>query len=75
MVRRGANIARQSLSRFYIWRDPAADGGPPSELQSVFGGSAWEWDAATGQYFLHLFSRRQPDLNWENPRVARKSTG
>lgn len=52
---------------FYIWRDPAPDGGPPNDLRSYFGGSAWEWDAASGQYYLHLFHRKQPDLNWENP--------
>lgn len=57
---------------FYIWREPAADGGPPNDLQSVFGGSAWELDPATGQYYLHLFTRRQPDLNWENPRVRQE---
>jgi oligo-1,6-glucosidase len=54
---------------FYIWRDPASDGGVPSPLQSNFGGPAWTLDEATGQYYLHLFSRRQPDLNWENPKV------
>jgi len=52
---------------FYIWRDPAPDGGPPNGLKSYFGGSAWEWDAASGQYYLHFFHRKQPDLNWENP--------
>ncbi|MBT9369805.1 alpha-glucosidase [Rhizobium sp. CSW-27] len=54
---------------FYVWRDPASDGGVPNELASHFGGSAWEFHAPTGQYYLHLFSRRQPDLNWENPKV------
>ncbi len=54
---------------FYVWRDPAEDGGVPSPLQSNFGGPAWTLDEATGQYYLHLFSRRQPDLNWENPKV------
>lgn len=54
---------------FYIWRDPGPDGGPPNDLQSFFGGSAWTFDETTGQYYLHLFSRRQPDLNWENPRL------
>lgn len=52
---------------FYIWRDPGPDGGPPSDLQSFFGGPAWSLDERTGQYYLHLFNRRQPDLNWENP--------
>ena len=54
---------------FYVWRDPGPDGGPPNDLQSFFGGSAWTFDETTGQYYLHLFSRRQPDLNWENPRL------
>ncbi|MGE6738802.1 alpha-glucosidase [Allorhizobium pseudoryzae] len=56
---------------FYIWRDPGPDGGPPNDLQSIFGGSAWELDPSSGQYYLHLFSRRQPDLNWENEGVRR----
>lgn len=51
---------------FYVWRDPV-NGGPPNDLQSFFGGSAWEWHEATGQYYLHLFDRKQPDLNWDNP--------
>src|SRR5699024_5984213 len=46
---------------FYIWRDK------PNELDSLFGGSAWEYDRKTGQYYLHFFSKKQPDLNWENP--------
>ena len=52
-----------------MWADPAEDGGVPTELQSVFLGSAWKYDEASGQYFLHLFSQRQPDLNWENEKV------
>lgn len=54
---------------FYIWRKPAQDGGPPNTLKSSFGGPAWTLDPATGEYYLHMFSRRQPDLNWENERV------
>src|SRR3954454_18674374 len=54
---------------WYIWRDPAPDGGPPNNWLSVFGGSAWQWDAATGQYYLHSFAVEQPDLNWWNPEV------
>lgn len=54
---------------FYIWRKPAADGGPPDDFHSYFGGSGWAYDSASGEYFLHQFSKRQPDLNWENPRV------
>lgn len=54
---------------FYIWRDPSPEGGPPNDLSSSFGGPAWTLDPSTNQYYLHLFSRRQPDLNWENPKV------
>ncbi|MEJ2017875.1 MAG: alpha-glucosidase [Maritimibacter sp.] len=63
-----ARTSRDSRYRdFYIWRDPGPDGGLPNDLQSLFGGPAWEFDAATGQYYLHFFDRKQPDLNWENP--------
>ena len=55
------------LRDYYIWRDPAPDGGPPSDLRSMFGGPAWHLDAATGQYYLALFTPEQPDLNWRNP--------
>ena len=54
---------------WYIWRDPAPDGGPPNNWQSFFGGDAWSLDPATGQYYLHLFHAKQPDLNWRNPEV------
>ncbi len=54
---------------WYIWRDPAPGGGPPNNWLSMFGGGAWEWDSATGQYYLHLFDVKQPDLNWRNPAV------
>ena len=54
---------------WYIWRDPAPDGGPPNNWVSQFGGSAWTLDPATGQYYLHSFLRQQPDLNWRNPEV------
>lgn len=57
---------------FYIWRKPGPDGGPPNGLMSSFGGPAWTLDPQTGEYYLHLFSRRQPDLNWENPKVRRE---
>lgn len=53
---------------FYIWR-PGKDGREPNNWRSYFSGSAWEYDEATGEYYLHLFSKKQPDLNWENPRV------
>ena len=55
---------------WYIWRDPAPDGGPPNNWGSVFGGSAWEWDERTGQYYFHQFLKEQPDLNWRNPAVV-----
>ncbi|MFT4135933.1 glycoside hydrolase family 13 protein [Microbacterium sp.] len=53
---------------WYVWRDPR-DGGEPNNWGSFFGGSVWEWDEASGQYYLHLFDVKQPDLNWENPAV------
>ncbi len=54
---------------WYIWRDPKPDGSPPNNWVSHFGGPAWEWDEHTGQYYLHLFLKEQPDLNWRNPAV------
>jgi len=54
---------------WYIWRDPASDGGPPNNWLSYFGGPAWEWDAASRQYYLHSLLKEQPDLNWRNPQV------
>jgi alpha-glucosidase len=56
---------------WYLWRDPAPDGGPPNNWLSVFGGSAWELDEATGQYYYHAFLKEQPDLNWRNPELRR----
>lgn len=55
---------------WYIWRDPASDGGPPNNWAGLFGGSAWQFDEQTGQYYLHLFDVKQPDLNWRNPAVS-----
>lgn len=54
---------------WYVWRDAKPDGSPPNNWLSVFGGSAWEWDEDTGQYYLHSFLAKQPDLNWANPNV------
>ncbi|HST95764.1 MAG TPA: alpha-amylase family glycosyl hydrolase, partial [Microvirga sp.] len=54
---------------WYIWRDAAPDGSPPNNWISNFGGPAWEWDEATGQYYHHAFLKEQPDLNWRNPEV------
>ena len=59
---------------FYIWRPPH-DGGPPNDWVSFFSGSAWKKDEATGDYYLHLFSEKQPDLNWENPKVRAEVYG
>ena len=53
---------------YYIWK-PGKDGKEPNNWGSVFGGSAWEYDEATDMYYLHNFSKKQPDLNWENPKV------
>jgi oligo-1,6-glucosidase len=67
---RSARRARDAPFRdFYIWRDPAPGGGPPNAMRSVFGGSAWTFDEATGQYYFHHFDRKQPDLDWTNPRL------
>ena len=54
---------------WYIWRDPAPDGGPPNNWLSEFGGSAWQFDPPTGQYYYHAFLAAQPDLNWRNEQV------
>lgn len=51
---------------WYIWHDPASSGSPPNNWLAVFGGSAWEWDESTGQYYLHSYLKEQPDLNWRN---------
>jgi oligo-1,6-glucosidase len=64
-----ARQSRESLFHdFYIWREGSPDQ-PPNNWPSIFGGSAWEWNAPTGEWYLHLFTRKQPDLNWANPRV------
>ncbi|GAB2027827.1 glycoside hydrolase family 13 protein [Lactovum odontotermitis] len=54
---------------YYIWRDSGSGGNVPNGLMSTFSGSAWQWDEKSQQYFLHLFSQHQPDLNWENPKL------
>ena len=56
---------------YYIWRD-GKDGKEPNNWGSCFGGSAWKYDEGTGQYFLHLFSPKQPDLNWDNQKVRKE---
>jgi alpha-glucosidase len=65
--------SRSSPKRdWYLWQDPAPGGGPPNNWQAVFGGRAWEWDEATGQYYYHMFLKEQPDLNWRNPEVRER---
>lgn len=54
---------------WYIWKDAGPEGEAPNNWLSVFGGSAWEWDELTGQYYYHDFLKEQPDLNWRNPEV------
>jgi alpha-glucosidase len=56
---------------WYVWRDARPDGSPPNNWLSVFGGSAWEWDQVTQQYYLHSFLKEQPDLNFRNSQVKR----
>jgi alpha-glucosidase len=55
---------------YYIWH-PGKEGKEPNNWESIFGGAAWEYDERTEEYFMHIFSRKQPDLNWENPKVRR----
>lgn len=57
---------------YYIWRPGKEDGREPNNWLSFFSGSAWAYDEKTGEYYLHLFSRKQPDLNWENPKVRQE---
>ena len=62
--------SRESDKRdWYVWRDPAPDGGPPNNWLSAHGGRAWSYDAVTEQYYLHSFQPEMPELNWENERV------
>ena len=56
---------------YYIWKDGQNDG-PPNNWESFFNGSAWEYDETTQQYYLHYFTKKQPDLNWENPKVRKE---
>lgn len=54
---------------YYMWADPDKNGNPPNRWESCFSGSAWEYVEGVGQFYLHSFSRKQPDLNWDNPKV------
>ncbi len=60
---------------WYIWRDPAPNGGPPNNWTSFFGGPAWTLDKTTGQYYLHQFETHQPELNYRNPAVLEAMLG
>ncbi len=55
---------------WYLWKDAKPDGGLPNNWEAIFGGSAWQWDEKTQQYYLHTFLKEQPDLNWRNPEVV-----
>ena len=73
----GSSSHEQTKSPYRdIWKNPLIDKNnnkqPPNNWQSIFGGPAWEYDKATDQYFLHLFSKKQPDLNWENPKLRQE---
>lgn len=57
---------------YYIWREGKDAQTPPNNWSSCFGGSAWQYDEITGMYYLHLFSKKQPDLNWDNPNVRKE---
>src|SRR5450432_1925937 len=65
-----SRMSRTNSKRdWYVWADSKPDGTPPNNWLSVFGSSAWQWNADTGQYYLHSFLKEQPDLNWRNPEV------
>lgn len=57
---------------YYIWREPKENGGYPNNWESYFSGSVWEFDERTQEYYMHLYAKEQPDLNWENPQVVRE---
>lgn len=61
--------SHSSKRDYYVWRDPKPDGSPPNNWLSIFGGSMWQRDDVSGQYYLHSFLKEQPDLNWDNPAV------
>ena len=67
---RESRSSRENPKRdWYVWRDPAPDGGPPTNWLSEFGGPAWTFDSGTGQFYYHAYLPEQPDLNWRNPDV------
>jgi alpha-glucosidase len=67
--RESRTSVRSPKRDWYLWRDPAPDGGPPNNWLSEFGGSAWEFDVTSGQYYYHAFLPCQPDLNWRNQQL------
>jgi len=73
---RESRSSRDSAKRdWYIWKDAGEDGSVPNNWLSVFGGSAWEWDEATSQYYYHGFLKEQPDLNWRNEELVEAMLG
>ncbi len=67
-----SRLGRENPYRdYYIWKEPV-NGGPPNNWASRFRGPAWEYDDSTGMYYLHIYSKKQPDLNWENPKLRRE---
>ena len=69
---RKAMAGDKEYEDFYIWREGSADGTPPNNWESKFGGSAWQYVLEKGKWYLHLFDPTQADLNWENPRVRKE---
>src|SRR5207237_8564767 len=63
------SLRKNPKRNWYRWREPATGGRPPNNWMSEFGGSAWEYDTHTGQYYCHTFLSTQPDLNWRNREV------
>jgi alpha-glucosidase len=66
---------RNPKADWYVWADPNPDGTPPNNWLSIFGGSAWQWDARRRQYYLHHYLRAQPNLNWQNQEVVEAMFG
>ena len=66
---RASRLQQAPYTDYYIWRDGRGNGKPPNNWTGFFTGTVWEWDPVRGQYYMHLFDRKQPDLNWRNPAV------
>lgn len=68
-----SKISKDNLFRdWYIWKGPRNNGNVPNNWQSRFGGSGWEWDKNTQEFYFHMFFKQQPDLNWHNPKVVQE---